>query len=325
MANPAWTPNPDSYIKDVPEFDGRREKLEPFIEAIDQIAPAIVALPREAAPYYLQKIKTKLTGKARLVLDLNTEVNNWTQIKTVLINNFGEKRNIFALTDELRNCRFNNDVLGYLNEIRYRLRNLVSKARSEAADLVVLNRDIEHYNRLALKVFINGLPETHSTILHARNPNTLEEAERILGETDHLYSRRSNRTYNNNFQVTHSNNNNAQRVRHDQNPNNARNNNFNGRQLHNFNNFQQNNNRNFGNPNRHPNNNNNRNFNNNVRPNFNQNRGTNRMFGERSQQTRQQIQPRPEPMDTSMNTIDTNRDSQLMASEEIETMEYPMS
>lgn len=322
MANPAWTPNPDSYIKDIPEFDGRREKLEPFIEAIDQIAPAIVGLPREAAPYYLQKIKTKLTGKARLILDLNTEVNNWTQIKAVLINNFGEKRNIFALTDELRNCKFNNDVLGYLNDIRYRLRNLVSKTKNETADQNVLNRDVDHYNKLALKVFINGLPETHSTILHARNPNTLEEAERILGETDHLYSKRNNRTLNNfHNQATHSNTNNVQRMQHSQNPNNVRNN-SNGRQFHNFNNFHQNNNRNF---NRNPLNNNNRNFSTNNRPNFQHNRENNRMFGEGSRQTRQQQLPRPEPMDTSMNTIDANRDFRLMASEENEIMEYPMS
>lgn len=329
-----WTPDIESYVRTIPEFDGQKQKLEPFLEAVDYIAPAIEALPAAAAPYYLQKIKTKLVGKARLILDLNTDVQTWPRVKQILISNFGEKRNIFALTEELRNTKFTNDPMSFLNEIRFRLRNVISKARNEINEVNALNRDVNHFRSLALKVFINGLPESHSTILYARNPGNLEEAERILGETDHLFGRK----------IKVNNNPHPRRPETNEQQNSARHFTFTGNRdfrnpqnnfRNNFNNFRHQSNNNFR---QNPNNFNNpgRNFNNNLGPNRYQNsnnpnhrhpnnnnfgQGPNRTFGESSRQTRQQ-QPRPEPMDTSTNTISMNRDFPKEASEPAETSEF---
>lgn len=341
-----WTPDIDSYMRHIPEFDGRREQLEPFIEAIDHIVPAIRKLGDVAAPYYLQKIKIKLTGKARLILDLNIDADTWTKVKSILQKNFGEKRNLFSLTEELRSVKYQTSAMQFLNEIKFRLRNVISKSKSEEDD----TNDVEYYRKLALKTFINGLPENLSTILYARNPSTLEDAETILSETDNLYSRkdrdRGNFPQQNKFQETRNAPNPQRQFNYnnrDFRPNPNRNNNNNFRHFpqnafqqqrnnnNNFRQFPQNNFQSFGNNRNNfgQNPQNNRSNNNAFRNPNDYNSGqirNNGQFGG-SRQFRQ-TPNRPEPMDTSTNTtnnMNTNQDFLVRASEVEDTSEYLIS
>lgn len=337
-----WTPDVDSYMRHIPEFDGRREQLEPFLEAVDYIVPAIRRLGDEAAPYYLQKIKIKLTGKARLILDLNIDADTWTKVKNVLLKNFGEKRNLFSLTEELRSLKYQTSAIQFLNEIRFKLRNVISKCKNESSDA----RDIEFYRTLALKTFINGLPENLSTILYARDPKTLEDAETILSETDNLYSRKD-RDRNNSFlpkknQETRNVPNPQRQFNYnnkDFRPNFNRNNNNNFRQFpqNNFQHFRNNNN--FAQNNPQPFRSNNNSFGQPIQNNFRNNNNFRRPNDFNSAQFRnngpfggsrqfRQPQNKPEPMDTSTNTtsdMNISQDFPINASETDNTPEYLIS
>lgn len=330
-----WTPDLESYLRHLPIFEGRREQLEPFLEAVDYIIPAIAKLPTEAAYYYLQKIKIKIVGKARLILDLNSDIDNWDKAKNVLLKNFGEKRNLFTLTEELRSSKFQINAINFLNEIRFKLRNVISKCKNETNDAITVRRDIEFYRNLALRTFINGLPESLSTILHARNPSNLEDAETILCDTDNLYSRKDkgnnfsqNKRYNENRNVPNPQkqfNHNNKDLRPNFNKNN--NNNFGRAPQNDFQNFR-NNRDNFGQTFQK----NNQNFGNNnnafKRPNdFNSGQFRNNGLFGGSRQFRQP-QNKPEPMDTSINTtsdMNMSQDFPINASETDNTPEYLIS
>ncbi|XP_059217572.1 GATA zinc finger domain-containing protein 14-like [Stomoxys calcitrans] len=252
-------------------------------------------------------IKSRLVGKAKEIIEINTQAQSWTTIKNILENNFGEKKNCEQLFDELRAITFETTTVDFYNEIKHRLRRLNSKAllvigEGEAANQVSLNN-----MKSALHIFKNKMPEPMRTVLTCRNPDSLESAMDILFESGYAYMGKDGRIVKRNDKGKRQNNEgkdgnreSSGSVRSHNNRNNYNNNRSNEHNNHNYNNRS-----NDYNNHNHNNNNNNRSneYNNhnyqhrenhNYRqdnPNYNYNRNQQR-HGQNHNQPQQ-----PEPME----------------------------
>lgn len=58
-------------------------------------------------------IKSRLTGKAGLKLEINCRNTTWAGLKQILINNLSVKKNLYQLIDEVRLCT----VIDFYNNI----------------------------------------------------------------------------------------------------------------------------------------------------------------------------------------------------------------
>ncbi|GBP97604.1 Retrovirus-related Pol polyprotein from transposon 297 [Eumeta japonica] len=175
--------DPVKYLNSIPQYNGNRNDLINFTRLIDRIYPVLRTYDELSQLVFSDIIKGRLVGRAKETIEINTQAQSWTDIKSILENNFGEKKNCEQLYDELRSTTFESTTVDFYNEIKYRLRRLNNKAllvlgEGEATNQVALNNQ-----RSALHIFKNKMPEPMRTVLTCRNPGSLESAMDILFES----------------------------------------------------------------------------------------------------------------------------------------------
>lgn len=186
MANPPQIQlDPLKYLNSLPQFSGNINDLPTFTKLIDRIYPILASYDELSQLLFSDIIKSRIVGKAKEVLEINTQVQSWEDIKRTLNNNFGERRSCDELYDDLRAVTFQTNTTDFYNDIKYRLRRLNNKTvlilgEGEAANQVAINNQ-----RSALHVFKNKMPEPMKTILACRNPESLEKAMDILYENNY--------------------------------------------------------------------------------------------------------------------------------------------
>lgn len=178
------------YINDRPPFDGKAADLPSFISSIDDVLPLIKQYDANGQRILINTLKTKITGKAKQILDIHGHINDWIGIKNILVQNFSSHRSVIDLYEDLKSIAYKGNVLEFYNEVQYRLSVLNQKCKQE-------NRleDIPLNINSALGVFKGKISEPMKSILFARNPNTIENALNYLSEGGYLYSKNNN--YNN--------------------------------------------------------------------------------------------------------------------------------
>lgn len=291
--------NPLKYIENLPEFNGRGEELFTFIELVDNITPEVMKYDISSQTLLLNRIKSKLRGKAREIIEINNHVSVWSEIKSILINNFGDKKSALQIFDELRGVTFTSNSVNLYNEIKIILRRLNNKVKDEPNAELTIKANIAS----GLTVFKEKLPEPMRSIIFSRNPSTLEGALDILYESNY-----ANYTpFQNNFFKNKNPQRNNQQFSISRPSNNSNNNSK-------YTNVRQNNQQNYNSGFRQ-NGHSQRNYNTGNRPNnYNQNNFTDRsLLFNRSQNTRQNYNSRPntiysriEPMD-----VDVSRNSRV--------------
>lgn len=174
------TLDPLTLIERLPEFSGEKQDLYTFISLVDRINPLFLQYDNPSQLLFIDLIKSKFKGKAKEALEINFHAQSWSEIKTVLINYFGEHQSVEILYDKLRSTVFRTNTLDFYNEIKDRLRSLNNKTVSDLG--VNLNSEQIACNnmRTALNIFRQKIPEPMRTILACRNPQTLEEAMNII-------------------------------------------------------------------------------------------------------------------------------------------------
>jgi len=175
--------DPLKFIERLPFFDGKSEEIFTFIEVVEDIVPIILKYDTSSQKLLLNRIKSKLRGKAREVIEINSHVKTWSEIKTVLVNNFGDKRSCFQIFDELRAVSFGVSSVEMYNQIKSILRRLNNKTKDQPNS----EFNIKANNLTALNIFKDKLPEPMRSILFSRNPKDLEEALDILVEGNYAY------------------------------------------------------------------------------------------------------------------------------------------
>lgn len=178
--------DPLKYIGNLQEFDGTRDELKNFIEAVDRIVPVTTRYDAAAHQFFISAIRRKIKGEAQKVLNIHSNISNWSEIKLVLENNFVEKKTSEQIYDELRDVEFRRTVLDFYNDIRSILSRLNEKIQYEGVKGDELKITVSSNNRKGLEIFKNRLGDPMYTVLQCRNPKNLEEAIRILGEGNYL-------------------------------------------------------------------------------------------------------------------------------------------
>lgn len=172
--------NPIKYLEKLPEFSGDKRDLYTFITLVDRIHPVLQQYDQTSQMFFSDLIKSRLKGKARETMEINFHVQSWTDIKDVLVNNFGERLSIEELFDKLRAVVFRTTTIDFYNEIREKLRSINNKISIQMGVNTESQRAAEGNTRAALLVFKAKIPEPMKTILACRNPSTLENAMEIL-------------------------------------------------------------------------------------------------------------------------------------------------
>ncbi|XP_055385907.1 uncharacterized protein LOC129614948 [Condylostylus longicornis] len=177
------TIDPMQYIQNLPEFNGKGEELYSFVELVDNICPLILRYDRSSQKILLNKVKSRVIYSAREVLEINNNTQSWSEMKSVLINNFRDSKTALQIYDELRAVSFATHSVDLFNEIKKVLRRLNNKVKTDPNSVFTTAINIE----TALKIFKDKLPEPMRFILYCRNPATIEEAMHILHECNYAY------------------------------------------------------------------------------------------------------------------------------------------
>ena len=177
------------------KFDGDRSKLREFI---DNCESALKIIKEEDKAVMFEIIKTKVTGKAKL-LSQNREFDTWNALKNYLENAYSEKRSQAQWELELHSCRQNRNesVHDYSNKIENCMVKLINSLDSTMTrvELAACEKLIRAQT---LNVFISGLLDPLITIVKSQNPKSLEDAFDIaLAEEREIVSRRETQKFRN--------------------------------------------------------------------------------------------------------------------------------
>lgn len=234
------------FLTNMCAYHGEEEDLYRFISDIDHVIPHFNLFDAFTQGMIGRNIRNKLKGRAQQVLLIHQNLNSWADIKSMLINKFGNPKTIEQIDLELRECMYKNNITEYYEKIEKLTSELNQKCRLE-----LRAGECQRNINCALKKFITGLPSNLCVILQAREPDTIYEAYQILVHLGYLENNSSSQYNTKRFKP----NQNHFHTGYNNNRNNFQNNNF------------QNKNNNYRNPNI------NQNYNNNhyPRPNYNPN------------------------------------------------------
>lgn len=107
----------------------------------------------------LDAIKIKIQGRAREAMQIKTYANTWKQIKPILLNNRGEKQPVTELFEELKGVSFRTNCLGFDNEIKEKLRALITKTMIILGEVKATSNSIISHQRKTLHIFRSKFSE----------------------------------------------------------------------------------------------------------------------------------------------------------------------
>lgn len=180
--NPFTSFHIPDQIKIIPQFNGNRKEalawIEDTQEAIDQFEEF------ELEPEYRQiirVIKSKIVGEAREVLIASGNPSEWAEIKEILLNAFGDKRDI---TSHIQSLFYVRQGKKTLQEYFQKVKAIDTAIKTTAAQMEDYKRSTEAVNKLislmTLTRYIDGLNgENLAMYVRSYRPKSLEEANEI--------------------------------------------------------------------------------------------------------------------------------------------------
>lgn len=204
MAQPLF-PNgfTPQMFNDVPTYNGDPQSLPEFIKSIEVIILQFQAplVPNEPIPYinkYLvSAARNKLREKAVEAIT-GYDYDTWYELKTTLIQTFGDQRSELNLTIELAKMRqqFKESPIDFYNRIRAHLAIFNAKISLCAELPQIIQHKLKSARDLALRTLVSGLNEPYGTLVRSRNPENLEIAINIIrDEVDIKYSQSITRSF----------------------------------------------------------------------------------------------------------------------------------
>lgn len=193
--------DPLKYLGKLPEFNGDYRDLHTFIKLVDRVHPILRAYDEPSQYLFSDIIKSRIKGKAREVIEINCQAESWTDIRHILVNNFGERGSIEELFDKLKSVTFKTNSIELYNDIKICLRRLNNKTLSLLGAGAGANECAKNNMGTALNVFKEKMPEPMKTILTCRNPDSLETAMDILFKSGYAHMTISNGIFSKNVKT----------------------------------------------------------------------------------------------------------------------------
>lgn len=175
-----------SILNEIPQYNGNPVELSEYVRAVEDIFNQFYQFNDPNA--YINKLllsaaRNRIKGPALEVVTGQT-ILSWNDLKTILIDNFGDQRSELNLIIDLSRLRQNprEHPVDFYNRCRSLMAILNSKiSLSNDAQDIKLYR-INNAKALALKAFVSGLAEPLGSFLRSRAPPTLENSLVILKE-----------------------------------------------------------------------------------------------------------------------------------------------
>lgn len=174
----------------IPEYDGNHFGLHQYITKSDKFIQMYVDQTPGQELCNLNKllfdiVVSKLKGAAEAAVNLSSP-KTWEEVKKVLRANYGDQRNEILIESELLRCcqNLNETYVQYETRIRYILNQIVNFLQLNETSEEIRKSKIEMYTKKALYTFQCGISEPYQTFLRMRNPDSLEEAMRLLRDYD---------------------------------------------------------------------------------------------------------------------------------------------
>lgn len=180
----------------IPDFEGDAVLLESFITACNT---AFEICTEEQQVLLTIHIKNKLKGRASQVVN-SKFLDHWVAVRNVLLENFGDKRNLSSLIHDLQLLKQGKD-----NPKNYVLKIQSMNSKIHAAINIQPNlsnaqrqSQRELIDNMCLDQLLTGLEPRLGQIIRASNPlNILEASQRIERESQLIYL--ENKSVSNNF------------------------------------------------------------------------------------------------------------------------------
>ncbi|KAJ8961595.1 hypothetical protein NQ317_003911 [Molorchus minor] len=166
----------------IAQFDGNPSELNNFLKVSQTFLNIYWNREDETCVQNLllfEGIKSRLTGRAKEIISVYG-VNTWTEIKAVLIQNFGDQRNENSLTRDLVNLRQNNESPQQFYERFVTILISIMKPRK----LVKAKKNF--FRQQALVTFLAGLKEPLGSTIRAMRPDSLATAIQYIVEENNI-------------------------------------------------------------------------------------------------------------------------------------------
>lgn len=171
------------YLDMIPEFNGEKELLPRFIEVCGKLVSKFyntTDITDFQNEYLMSSILAKIKGKAALNIS-SCEIKNFAQLKTALLNAYGDKRDCFSLTIEITELKqnINESPFEFYNKIQTILNLQISyiKTHISVEEVPILTGFFKTY---ALKILLRGLREPLGSLMRTKDPADLNDALGML-------------------------------------------------------------------------------------------------------------------------------------------------
>ena len=170
------------FLEMIPEFRGEPAIMERFISVSETILKKFLNKnePEDFFnTYLLHSVLSKIKGPAADIVGSHP-VSTWDESKTALLDNFGDRRDVWTLTQEMCCMRQgqNEDGFKYFERVNKQISLAVSylQVRKELDPTQV----IPFVKKLGLRSFLKGLNEPLGSLMRTKNPLSMGAAASIL-------------------------------------------------------------------------------------------------------------------------------------------------
>ncbi|XP_015601590.1 uncharacterized protein LOC107270779 [Cephus cinctus] len=164
-------------------FSGKAEELDTFVIEMDQYHSRYGATRDQSLNEYVYfTIKSKLLEKARDFVRSRPDLRNWSELRTALTEQFGDRTNREILTNEFQLTRrqHNEDMLSFLNRIRKLKARIDLKIQTDP--LMGIMKDVARGYAESMAIMILKSNAPSELELRLGKPTTLNEAANIITE-----------------------------------------------------------------------------------------------------------------------------------------------
>ena len=137
-------------------------------------------MPPNTFRIYFTAVLNKIEGHAKDVLCVNGTPSNFSEVKAILIDALGDKKELSSYNCQLWHNRMDGSVEEYCKKTKQIVYNIKSSAKQNAkysAQWDVINDFIDEYS---LAAYISGLRKPYFGYAQAARPKSIEEAHAFL-------------------------------------------------------------------------------------------------------------------------------------------------
>lgn len=185
-------------------YDGNNATLIQFIENCQFLIDTYSNVGNVVINnYILRAIRSKLVGRANLLVGCRTELDNWNLLKDALEQCFGDKRSLECLEQDLLMAHpFKNEsTLDFARRLQVLKSHLVQRINSfSVTEMPVNTKEIyrRQYDQMALKTLIRNLTGLLQQTIRIKNPASIEAAITFIIEEDNFNYSQNNFKFKNN-------------------------------------------------------------------------------------------------------------------------------